>query len=86
MVCKNYLFFNKKGYIKENIKLTMNLKERGITVGDLLVMLIIILSSTLLFKVFNNNKETKINLNIQENISFQGKLLSINYIKNISLK
>ena len=86
MVCKNYLFFNKKGYIKEDIKLTMNLKERGITVGDLLVMLIIILSSTLLFKVFNNNKETKINLNIQENISFQGKLLSINYIKNISLK
>ena len=64
----------------------MNLKERGITVGDLLIILIIIISSTLLFKVFNNNKETKINLNYQENISSQGKLLSINYLKNMSLQ
>ena len=68
------------------MKLTMNLKERGITVGDLLVILIIILSSTFLFKAFNNNKETKINLNNHENISSKGTLLSINYLNNLSGK
>ncbi len=64
----------------------MNLKERGITVGDLLVILIIILTSTLLFKAFNNNKETKINLNNRENITSKATLLSINYLKNFSLQ
>ena len=39
----------------------MNLKERGITVGDLLIIFIIILISTLLVKTFNKDKETNIN-------------------------
>ena len=64
----------------------MNLNERVITVGDLLVILIIILTSTLLFKAFNNNKETKINLNNRENITSKATLLSINYLKNFSLQ
>ena len=44
----------------------MNLKERGITVGDLLIIIIIILTSTILVKTFNNDKETKINQFNQE--------------------
>ena len=39
----------------------MNLKERGITVGDLLIIFIIILISTILVKTFNNDKESNIN-------------------------
>ena len=36
----------------------MNLKERGITVGDLLLIFIIILISTILVKAFNKDKKT----------------------------
>ena len=39
----------------------MNLKERGITVGDLLLIFIIILISTILVKAFNKDKKTNIN-------------------------
>ncbi len=39
----------------------MNLKERGITVGDLLIIFIIILISTILVKTFNKDKESNIN-------------------------
>ena len=36
----------------------MNLKERGITVGDLLIILIIIITSTILIKSFSKDKKT----------------------------
>ena len=39
----------------------MNLKERGITVGDLLIIFIIILISTILVKTFNKDKDSNIN-------------------------
>ena len=39
----------------------MNLKERGITIGDLLIIFIIILISTILVKTFNSDKESNIN-------------------------
>ena len=39
----------------------MNLKERGITVGDLLIIIIIILTSSILVKTFNKDKGTKVN-------------------------
>ena len=51
----------------------MNLKERGITIGDLLIIIIIILTSTVLVKTFNNEKETKIN-----QINLEKFLLSAN--------
>ena len=44
----------------------MNLKERGITVGDLLIILIIIIITTILFKPFSKDKKSslhEINLN-----------------------
>ena len=35
----------------------MNLKERGITVGDLLIIFLIILTTTILVKTFNKDKK-----------------------------
>ena len=46
----------------------MNLKERGITVGDLLIILIIIVTSTILVKTFNKDKKTTLNHFIQEEL------------------
>ena len=48
----------------------MNLKERGITVGDLLIVLIIIITSTILIKSFNKDKKTTFNYNNKEEVSF----------------
>ena len=48
----------------------MNLKERGITVGDLLIILIIIITSTLLIKTFNKDKKTTLNFGNQEKQSY----------------
>ena len=47
----------------------MNLKERGITVGDLLIILIIIITSTILIKSFNKDKKTTLNYSNQEQVS-----------------
>ena len=48
----------------------MNLKERGITVGDLLIILIII-TSTILIKSFSKDKKTTLNYTNQEKISYE---------------
>jgi len=48
----------------------MNLKERGITVGDLLIILIIIITSTILIKSFSKNKKTTFIYNNQVEVSF----------------
>ena len=47
----------------------MNLKERGITVGDLLIILIIIITSTILIKLISNDKKTTLNYTNQEEVS-----------------
>ncbi len=47
----------------------MNLKERGITVGDLLILIIIILTTSILIKAFNKDKKAALNLTNQEKIS-----------------
>ena len=47
----------------------MNLKERGITVGDLLIIIIII-TSTILIKSFSKDKKTRINYSNQEQVSY----------------
>ena len=49
----------------------MNLKERGITVGDLLVILIIIITSTILIKSFSKDKKTTLNYINQEQVSYE---------------
>ena len=49
----------------------MNLKERGITVGDLLIIIIIIITSTILVKSFSKDKKTTLNYSKQENISYK---------------
>ena len=48
----------------------MNLKERGITVGDLLIILIIIITSTILIKSFSKDKKTTLNYSDQEKVSY----------------
>ena len=48
----------------------MNLKERGITVGDLLIILIIIITSTILIKSFSKDKKTALNYIDQEQVSY----------------
>ena len=49
----------------------MNLKERGITVGDLLIIIIIIITSTILIKSFNKEKKVSLNYSNQEKVSYK---------------
>ena len=60
----------KKAIFKQNIFLIMNLKERGITVGDLLILLIIIITSTILVKSFSKDKKTTLNYSNQEQVFY----------------
>ena len=54
----------------------MNLKERGITVGDLLIVFIIILISSIVVKSFNKDKKAANNISYLEKISFSEKILT----------
>ena len=49
----------------------MNLKERGITVGDLLILIIIIITSTILIKSFSKDKKKTFNFSNQEHIYYK---------------
>ena len=53
----------------------MNLKERGLTVGDLLIILIIIITSTILIKSFSKDKKTTFNSSNQEQVSYKKNYL-----------
>jgi len=48
----------------------MNLKERGVTVGDLLIIIIIIITGALVVNTFNQNKKTALNQINQEQLSY----------------
>ena len=54
----------------------MNLKERGVTVGDLLILIIIIITSTILIKSISKDKKTTLNYSNQEQVSYEKNLLS----------
>ena len=60
----------KKAIFKQNISFIMNLKERGITVGDLLIVLIII-TSTILIKSFSKDKKKTHNYINQEQVTYK---------------
>ena len=47
----------------------MNFKERGITVGDLLIILILIIISTILIKSFSKDKKTTLNYSNPEKVT-----------------
>ena len=49
----------------------MNLKERGITVGDLLIIILIIITSTILIKSFSKDKKTTYKHINQEQVSYK---------------
>ena len=68
---KTLVYQIKKAILKQNIRMIMNLKERGITVGDLLIMLIIIVTSTILIKSINKDKKTTFNYSNQEQVSYK---------------
>jgi len=61
----------KKAIFKQNICFIMNLKERGITVGDLLIILIIIITSTILIKSISKDKKTTFNYSNQEQVTYK---------------
>jgi len=61
----------KKAIFKQNVCFIMNLRERGITVGDLLIILIIIISSTILIKSISRDKKTTLNYSNQEQVSYK---------------
>ena len=63
----------------------MNLKERGITVGDLLIIFIIILTTTILVKTFNKDNKTTQNLFNQVEIYQKQALLTNNNLNNFSV-
>ena len=68
---KKLVYQIKKAIFKQNICFIMNLKERGITVGDLLIILIIIITSTILIKSFSKDKKTTLNYSNQEQVSYK---------------
>ena len=48
----------------------MNFKERGITIGDLLIIFIIISTTAILFKSFNKDKKTTLDHSLHEKVSY----------------
>ena len=54
----------------------MDFKERGITIGDLLIIFIIILTTTILVKSFNKDKKTTLHHSLQEKVSYNMDYLS----------
>ena len=84
---KKLVYQIKKAIFKQNICLIMNLKERGITVGDILIILIIIITSTILIKSISKDKKTTLNYSNQEQVSYKKSyyqkfiwIASINYL------
>ena len=67
---KILVYLIKEAIFKKYICFIMNLKERGITVGDLLIILIIITSS-ILIKSFSKDKKTTHNYSYQEQVSYK---------------
>ena len=47
----------------------MNLKERGITVGAILIILILIITSSTLIKTYNKDKKTTFDHSHEEEVS-----------------
>ena len=62
----------------------MNLKERGVTVGDLLIIFIIFLSTVILIKTLNKDKKTSFNHINQEKVSYDVSNLVEFGLKNFS--
>ena len=62
----------------------MGFKERGITIGDILITLIIIIATTVLIKTFNKDKRSTFYQNNQETIFYNENSLQKNYLKDLS--
>ena len=53
----------------------MNLKERGITIGDLTIIILLIFTTTILVKSFNKDKKITPNQSAQDTILLEKILL-----------
>tara|TARA_B100000886_G_scaffold133085_1_gene89785 strand:- start:1459 stop:1650 length:192 start_codon:yes stop_codon:yes gene_type:complete len=62
----------------------MNLKERGITVGDLLIILLLLIATTIIVKSFNKDKKTTLNGSNQEIVSYKENLIPKIHLKKLS--
>jgi len=49
----------------------MNLKERGITLGDLIIILAILITTTIVIKKLNNDNQSSLYLEQPETISLK---------------
>ncbi len=63
----------------------MNLKERGITVGDLLIIFLIILTTSILVKTFKKEKKTTLNQIYHEELFQKKTSLSKINLNNLSV-
>ena len=63
----------------------MNLKERGITVGDLLIIFLIILTISILVKTFKKDKKTTLNQIYHEELFQKKTSLSKINLNNLSV-
>ena len=66
----------KQAILKQISLFIMNFKERGITVGDLLIILLLIVSTTVIVKSFNKDKKSTLNLSDQYKMSYEEILFS----------
>ena len=73
---------NKNGYIEFNRNITMNLKERGITIGDLVILSIIIFTTATFVKSFNKDKKTTLNHSYHGELSYEKTLFSEMHLNN----
>ena len=53
----------------------MNLKQRGLTVGDLIIIIIIIFTTTIFLKSFNKDKKITPNQSAQDTILLEKIIL-----------
>ena len=63
----------------------MNLKERGITIGDLLIISIIIITTTIFVNTIKDDKKTLLKQSNQVKISYNKILLSNNRSINLMI-
>ena len=63
----------------------MSFRDRGITVGDLVIITIIILSTTFLFRTFHKDRKTTLDLGNKDRILDKKNLLPKIQMNNLSL-
>ena len=61
----------------------MNFKDRGITVGDILIILILIITTTILVKTLNKDKKSTLHPISKEKILYKETSIPNNFLNNL---